>query len=202
MCTPSIRIGTRHGSSIATALTHAVAIAALILLAACSDSDSDSSSSPTRVGASSPRVVQQGSFTLPAPTADAVYFDLATITDASSGKWEATVDWTNAGNELWMWVTNGACTADQFAREDCPFETTCPCQFGARSEMATPKPRLLTLSNASAGAHSLIIANLGPSDETASYQVTMTSMGSSARMVGAEALTTSTSAKRKTLRTR
>jgi hypothetical protein len=150
-----------------------VTIVASIFVTGCGG-DSDAPSSPTRVNTPAPRLVQEGSFTLPAPEADGVYFALATMTDASSGKWEATVDWGNATNELWMWATNGACTVEEFSREDCPFDATCPCQFAVRSDVATPKPRVLTIPTAAAGPHSLIVVNLGPAEETASYRVTLT----------------------------
>jgi len=82
------------------------------------------------------------------------------------------------------WVANGVCTAQQFARDDCPFEATCPCQFTIRSEVATPKPRVLTIPNAPGGTRTLIVVNLGPKEETATYRVMLTP-GSTASSVAA-----------------
>ena len=158
----------------------ALAIGTLILVAACGgDNNSNSPAAPTAVTpapapAPTPRLVQQGTMNLSAPKDDTVHFSLASITDNASGRWETTVDWTDPANELWMWVANGVCTAQQFARDDCPFEATCPCQFAIRSEVATPKPRVLTIPNAPGGTRTLIVVNLGPKEETATHRVMLT----------------------------
>jgi len=123
---------------------------------------------------SAPRLLQQGNFSLPAPDEDGAFFAQTAITDPSAGLWEATVDWAIATNTLWMWVANGTCTVEQFARPDCPFEVTCPCQFTIRSETATPKPRVLTIPNAPGGTRTLIVLNLGPREEEATYRVMLT----------------------------
>jgi hypothetical protein len=160
------------------------ALIALIVVAACGgDNSSNSPSAPTTVAPAppppaptppSPRQVQQGTMSLAAPQGEDVYFALASIIDNTTGRWETTVDWTDPANELWMWVANGVCTAQQFARDDCPFEATCPCQFAVRSEVATPKPRVLTIPNAAGATRTLIVVNLGPKEETATYRVTLT----------------------------
>ena len=169
------------------------AIGTLIVVAACGgDNDSNSPAAPSTVTPApapaptppSPRLVQQGTMNLSAPKDDTVHFSLASITDNASGRWETTVDWTDPANELWMWVANGVCTAQQFARDDCPFEATCPCQFTIRSEVATPKPRVLTIPNAPGGTRTLIVVNLGPKEETATYRVMLTP-GSTASSVAA-----------------
>jgi hypothetical protein len=160
----------------------ALAIGTLIVVAACGgDNNSNSPAAPTTVTpapapapAPTPRLLQQGTMNLSAPKDDTVPFSLASITDNASGRWETTVDWTDPANELWMWVANGVCTTQQFARDDCPFEATCPCQFTIRSEVATPKPRVLTIPNAPGGTRTLIVVNLGPKEETASYRVMLT----------------------------
>lgn len=155
-----------------------VALYMLIVLVSCGDSPDRNPVSPTPAPApAAPRLLQQGNLALAAPTDDSVYFALASITDAASGRWEATVDWGDAANTLWMWVADGACTVDQFARDDCPFEATCPCRFAIRSETGTPKPRVLTIPGASGGTRTLIVANLGPGEETAQYRVTLLSSG-------------------------
>jgi hypothetical protein len=167
------------------------AIATSMVVAACGgDNASSSPAAPTTVTPApaptppSPRLVQQGTLNLAAPKDETVYFALASITDNAAGRWETTVDWTDPANELWMWVANGVCTAQQFARDDCPFEATCPCQFAIRSEVATPKPRVLTIPNATGGTRTLIVVNLGPQEETATYRATLTP-GSTASSVAA-----------------
>ena len=186
---PTRSVPARRASSAHIAL----AIGTLIVVAACGgDNNSNSPAAPTTVTPApapaptppSPRLVQQGAMNLSAPKDDTVHFSLASITDNASGRWETTVDWTDPANELWMWVANGVCTAQQFARDDCPFEATCPCQFAIRSEVATPKPRVLTIPNAAGGTRTLIVVNLGPKEETATYRVMLTP-GSTASTVAA-----------------
>lgn len=74
-----------------------------------------------------------------------------------------------------MWLANGACTVAQFAQPECPSEPSCPCQFTVRSETALPKPRVLTIPSAPGGNRTLIVANLGPGDDTIDYRVMLTS---------------------------
>ena len=111
------------------------ALGTVLCIVSCGGGADSSPSSPTTV-APAPRLLQQGNFTLAAPEEDDVYFWMATITDASSGLWEATVDWAIPTNTLWMWVANGACSVEQFSRPDCPFEATCPA-----SSRSGPKQR-------------------------------------------------------------
>jgi hypothetical protein len=150
------------------------AFCVVVLLVSCGGSGSGSPVSPT--AGSGPRLLQQGGFSLNAPQDDGgLFFALTTITDPAAGRWEATVNWTFETNTMWMWVANGVCTADQFSRDECPFEASCPCQFTIRSETATPKPRVLTIPNAPGGARTLIVMNLGPREESGTYSVTLTS---------------------------
>jgi hypothetical protein len=104
-----------------------------------------------------------------------VQFAVAPITESSGVLWEATADWTSGSNTLWMWVANGVCTAEEFAKPECPSEAACQCQFAIRSEAGTPKPRVLAIPNATAATRTLIVANLGPGEETVTYRVMVTS---------------------------
>jgi hypothetical protein len=118
-------------------------------------------------------VLQQGSFALRAPIEDSIYFALAPVTESGAGLWEANVDWAINTNTVWMWVADGVCAVEQFAQPECPDDPTCPCRFAIRSETPTPKPRILTIPNASGGTRTLIVANLGPREETVQYRVTL-----------------------------
>jgi hypothetical protein len=138
--------------------------------------DSKSPASPTIVTAPTPRTIAQGSFALAAPTEDSVFFAVVPITESSTGTWEATVDW--------MYVANGSCTVTQFASEDCPDMAACPCQFTVRSEVATPKPRVLTIPGAPGGTKTLIVVNLGPREDTSSYTVRLTPIGTTSVVEG------------------
>ena len=148
-------------------------ICAAALLASCGN---DAGSGPTTVSQGpTARTIAQDTRLIGAPVDDTVYFVVIPVTESASGRWEATVDWKAATNELWMWVADGACSAEKFAQPECPFETACPCQFAVRSETATPKPRVLTIPSASGGTRNLIVVNLGPGEESVSYTVKLSS---------------------------
>ena len=155
------------------------AVVLSVLLVSCGgDSDGDggsAASSLTSPGPSTPQLIDQADFVLSAPTADGYFFGVTEITTFSPGEWEATVDWTLPTNTLYMYVATGSCTPVQFASADCPFGPACPCQFAVRSEVATPKPRVLTIQNAAAGTRTLILWNLGPAAESGNYSVRLTS---------------------------
>jgi hypothetical protein len=146
------------------------------------DSGNPVSASSTNTGA--PRVIAQGSLSFQAPTTESVFFAVVPVTDGSAGAWEATVDWTFATNTLWMYVANGSCTAAQFASNDCPNTSACACQFAVRSEEATPKPRVLSVANPAGTTRTLIVVNIGPREETASYVVRLTPTGTTSATDG------------------
>ncbi len=164
-----------HGHAVRAFLTALGLISALcmaVLFAACGKDSEPAPTAPTPAPPA-PRLLLQGSFALRAPTDDFVNFALVPVTDATSGLWQANVDWAIETNTLWMWVTDGVCTGEQFARPECPFESTCPCRVTVRSETATPKPRVLTIPGAPGGTRTLIVANLGPREEAVQYSVTL-----------------------------
>jgi hypothetical protein len=152
-------------------LVGAVAVACLGVGAGCGGGGESVGPSPLPTT----RVVVEGAFRLAAPVDDGVFFTTIPVTDSATGNWRATVDWTHGSNTLWVWVANGTCAVEQFAAPECPFESSCACQFLVRSETGTPKPRVLTVANAAGGTRTLIIANLGPEEESGSYQITLQS---------------------------
>jgi hypothetical protein len=120
-------------------------------------------------------VVAEGSFTLSKPDPDGTtYFRTRIFNTAKVGALETSVDWTYSSNELWMYMADGECTVDQFASLDCP-GPACACKFSVASEAAVPKPRLLTVPNASSGTRTLVIWNLGPREDACAYQAVLTS---------------------------
>jgi hypothetical protein len=153
----------------------ALAAAALGWLAACGDGET---TSPTRVPTPTPTpvisVVAQGGFTISAPDRDWTYYQYSVINTTAAGKLETTVNWTYPTNTLWMYMAEGDCTGDKFANPDCPGGPTCACRFSVTSEVEGPKPRVLTVPNASPGARTLIVWNLGPKEESCSYQAVLT----------------------------
>lgn len=141
-----------------------------LVLPACTDNPNG----PEDPRPSPPQVLAEGPFTLDAPTEDSYHFGLVpNITNSVLGQWEATVNWTFDTNTLWMWVAEGTCTVAQFQLPECPLEAACPCQFVVRSQTAAPKPRLLSIANARGGTRTLIIANLGPREESGNFRVTL-----------------------------
>ncbi len=154
-----------------------LALYALVFVVACNGSDGNPVSptpQPTAPAPPAPRVIRQGTIPFEAPTSDYFQFFVIPIIDATPGRWEATVDWSNEANTLWMWVAEGVCSVEQFSNEACPFDAACPCRFAIRSETATPKPRVLTIPSAAGGTRTLIIGNLGPHADTAQFRVTVT----------------------------
>ncbi len=162
------------------ALAGLSAVFTAIVLVACGGSETNPVSPTVPVSPAPPpappvpRLIQQGTVPMDAPTNDAFHFFLTPITDGASGRWDATVDWSNEANTLWIWVADGVCTVDQFSSDACPLDAACPCRFVSRSEAPTPKPRVLSIPAAAGGTRTLIVANLGPGAETVQYRVTVT----------------------------
>ncbi|SRR5712691_10481296 len=129
------------------------------------------SSTPTPVPGPVRTLVTQGSATLLPPDANSTHFRALPFTTSTKGTVEATVDWTFPTNTVWMFIATGSCSAEQFALLACPDDPGCPCQFAARSETSTPKPRVLTVPDAAAGTYTLVVWNLGPREESFTYQV-------------------------------
>ena len=156
----------------------ALAVAAAALLGA-SSCGGGGSSTPTAVSTPTPApvetVVKQGSFPISAPEEDGFsYYDYDVITTSATGRLVTTVNWTYAANSVWMYIAEGDCTGDQFDNLDCPGGPTCECLFSVVSERDSPKPRALTVTNASAGTRTLIVWNRGPQEESISYQAVLT----------------------------
>jgi hypothetical protein len=161
---------------------------ALALLVACGGSSVTAPPTPVATPTPGPvrTVVAQGNLTVSAPSSHYTYFKRALISTTAAGTLATTVDWTYPTNTLWMYMAEGECTADQFASDDCP-GPACACKFSVESEADTPKPRVLTVPNASPGGRTLIIWNLGPTEEACSYQAVLTTTGTAAAAPAATA---------------
>jgi len=176
------------------AFTGCVGLLSLVgSLAGCSGGSSVTNpATPAPTPSSGPirTVVAQGGFTLSAPESDGTtFFVTRSLSTSMVGTLEVVVDWTFATNTLWMYITEGDCTGEQFENVDCP-GPTCACRFSVVSEVGTPKPRVLTVPSATAGTRTLIVWNLGPREDSGSYQVVLTSAGaasaSTPRRAGAD----------------
>jgi hypothetical protein len=158
-----------------------ISVVSLGVLVACSsDSGNVNKSGPI------PQTVAQGNFSIDAPGPDHVHFWAVNVTNSVSGSWQATVDWTYPTNELWMYVSAGICTADQFALPECPDQAACPCTFTVRSEVATPKPRVLNIAGSASGTRTVFILNWGPREDGGVYSVMLTPTSSITGLGGAE----------------
>jgi hypothetical protein len=87
----------------------------------------------------------------------------------AAGTLDVTVDWTLASNDVDVYLARGACSFQQFIADRC--------DIASFSESATSKPEKLNVANASAGAYTLLIGNHGPTAESISFQVMLTSVG-------------------------
>ena len=72
------------------ALAGLAAVFATIVLVACGGSEANPVSPTVPVSPAPPRPIRQGSVPLGAPTDDSYHFFPTTITDAASGRWDAT----------------------------------------------------------------------------------------------------------------
>ena len=94
------------------------------------------------------------------------------FTTTATGTLDVTIDWTFAANDVDVILTRGSCSFDQlFAMQ---------CNVALVADSVTAKPERLRLPGATAGAYTLFIANIGPGDESASFQVVLSPSASSA----------------------
>jgi hypothetical protein len=122
-----------------------------------------STATPTAPPAPVASVLMQGSLSNMDPR---VLFTVGTFNTTAAGKLDVTVDWTFATNDVDVYVARGTCSLEQVNNRTCPFVTL--------SESTTAKPEKLTVSSLDPGTYSLMIGNLGPTAESASYQVVHT----------------------------
>lgn len=108
----------------------------------------------------SPQVITKGSKSdIPPFQTDAVF--VVVIKTTVTGALEGTVDWTIASNPVAIAWHSGDCTQNH----GCA-------QLSANA--TTSKPKTVTTANASAGTYSLIVMNLGTTNESISYRITLT----------------------------
>ena len=133
-----------------------------------------SSTTPTSVPAPTPTpapvstVVAEGSR---GGLGASVLINAPPFTTTATGTLDVTVDWTFASNDVDIYLTQGTvpCTVADFNAGQCSFVVF--------SESFTAKPERLSAPNASAGPYTLYIGNRGPTEESVSYQVVLTTGG-------------------------
>jgi hypothetical protein len=109
----------------------------------------------------SPTVITEGSKSgIPPFQTDGAAF-VVVVKTTLSGKLEGTVDWTLASNPVGIAWHRGDCTQNP------------NCELISENA-TTSKPKTVTAANAAAGTYSLIVMNLGTTDESISYKIVLT----------------------------
>jgi hypothetical protein len=106
--------------------------------------------------------VQQGS----GVAMEAGFVGALNFSTTRTGHLDATVDWGSAANDVDVAITRGTCTLEQFEANQCTFL--------AFSVSETAKPERIRAENVTPGAFTLLVENVGPGDETFSYQLMLT----------------------------
>jgi hypothetical protein len=109
--------------------------------------------------------VLQNTYAIPVYYVYGEYF-----TTDRAGTLDATIDYTYANSQILVWIARSTCTPSLFAVDQCEYLAT---------SFAGPKPRRVSVTGAAAGNYLLLVGNLGPQDESVSYQVVLTPTASS-----------------------
>ena len=94
----------------------------------------------------------------------------AVFTTNRAGDLEFVVDWTFATNNLDLLLFRGECTPEQFQAGQCHLADT--------ADSTTVKPERVGVPGAAGGTYTLVVLNLGDTEESFSYQVLLTTVGS------------------------
>jgi hypothetical protein len=135
---------------------------ALLAAAAAACGGSNSAPSPSAPTAPVKRLVTSGTYSAPAHLSRFITFSAA-----ASGQLSVAISWGSASNTLWLDLS-ASCTSDQYVAGTCQFVYSDRTSVGVGQKTAT-------LTALSAGTYVLIIDNRGPSDETVTYEVDLTS---------------------------
>ena len=130
-------------------------------LAACGG---DSPSAPTAPPTAPPpqrTLVAQGSRSDIPPFAEGNLVFFVLVQTTATGTLEATVDWTFASNQVGLAWASGNC----FENPSC---------IPLFQDASLNKPKTLSAPNVAAGTYTLVVANLGTTNESVSYQVFLT----------------------------
>ena len=118
-----------------------------------------SSSNPTPVPTPGPTrtLIAQGAQSDIQPASQGTAYFL-TITAPANATLEATVDWTSPANQVVL----------AWAQGDCAANPNCS---PIAQNVGTAKPKTVTAANLAAGNYTLVIANLGSTVESISFQI-------------------------------
>jgi len=88
------------------------------------------------------------------------------ITGAGNGTLDATVEWTFAANDLDIYVTAQACTAQMFESELCSYK--------AKADSTATKPEHVSFGVSSGDKYRFWIVNFGPQQESGTFNAILT----------------------------
>jgi hypothetical protein len=138
-----------------------LALAVAVSLAACGGSSPSTPTTPPTPRPPQRTLIAQGSQSNIPPAAQASLVFFVVVQTTSTGTLDATVDWTFTSNQVALAWASGNCIQNP----------NCTALF---TNATLDKPKTLSAPNLAAGTYTLVVANLGTTDESVSYQVFFT----------------------------
>jgi hypothetical protein len=120
-------------------------------------------------------VLEEGSFSGLPPDSGV----LGEFVTPRAGDLEFIVDWTFASNDIDLILFRGECSDEQFLAQECDLADV--------TDSTTAKPERVGIAGAAAGTYTLVVFNLGTTEESFSYQVLLTTLESASEGVRASA---------------
>lgn len=136
------------------------------LLPACGGNSVTAPPPPPPPPAPVTTVIAEGSFNGLEPDAAVAL----ALTTTRAGDLEFVVDWTFPTNDIGLLLFRGECSEEQFLAEQCDIADI--------ADSTTAKPERVGIAGAPVGTYTLVVANLGDTEESFSYQVLLTTVGS------------------------
>lgn len=143
-------------------LKQACALVLLVALISCGGSNTSTPTPTTPTPATTTVTVTAGTYsTLPH------FSNFIAFSTPTSGRVTITLSWLNSSDTLWL-DTSASCTSDQYVAGTCQFV------YSDRSTVAIAQ-KTAVINSLPAGSYVLIIDSRGPSNETITYEVDLTS---------------------------
>jgi hypothetical protein len=156
-----------------------LSIATVLMISACNGDGGPTapSAAPPPPPAPVTSVVREGDIALPRGFIVSLFFR----TEAR-GDLQARVNWTRRTNIVWVYIVKGKCAPRKF------MAGTCDVPVISEIVNRVEKPRRLRLPDAARGRYTLVIINFGPSDDTFSFEIRLTTTAgtSTVPVVGSE----------------
>ena len=130
-------------------------------LAACGGDNPSAPTAPPTAPPPQRTLLAQGSRSEIPPVAQSNLVFFVLVETTATGTLDATVDWTFASNQVGLAWASGNCLQN-------------PNCTPLVQDATLNKPKTLSAPNVAAGTYTLVIVNLGTTDESVSYQVFLT----------------------------